>query len=109
MGSISYYTYLDSEIVDAGFVNTWLKRTAPNYQPSPNNVIKYKTWQKLCNTWTTYQVLPQLTVGVGVLGMDKVYGDAANTKYAPGYARYDAMARYNVNKNVDLQLNVNNL
>jgi len=59
--------------------------------------------------WTTYQVLPQLTVGAGVLGMDKVYGDAANTKYAPGYARYDAMARYNVNKNVDLQLNVNNL
>ena len=103
------YTYLDSEIVDAGFVNTG-SATAPNYQPSPNNGNQVQNVAKNSATlWTTYQVLPQLTVGAGVLGMDKVYGDAANTKYAPGYARYDAMARYNVNKNVDLQLNVNNL
>ncbi|MFX7296515.1 TonB-dependent receptor, partial [Acinetobacter baumannii] len=36
-------------------------------------------------------------------------GDLANTNYVPGYVRYDAMARYNINKSVDLQLNVNNL
>lgn len=59
--------------------------------------------------WTTYQIVPQLTLGAGAIAMDKVYGDLANTKYVPGYVRYDAMARYNVNKNVDLQLNVNNL
>jgi len=53
--------------------------------------------------------LPELTLGAGAIAMDKVYGDAANTKFVPGYVRYDAMARYNVNKNVDLQLNVNNL
>ena len=41
--------------------------------------------------------------------MDKVFGDAANTKYINGYVRYDAVGRYTVNKNVDLQLNVNNL
>ena len=53
--------------------------------------------------------MPQLTLGAGAVAMDKVYGNAANTKFVPGYVRYDAMARYNVNKNVDLQLNVNNL
>ena len=57
----------------------------------------------------TYQVIPQLTLGTGAVAMDKVYGNAANTKFVPGYVRYDAMARYQVNPNVDLQLNINNL
>ncbi|MFX7287575.1 TonB-dependent receptor, partial [Acinetobacter baumannii] len=59
--------------------------------------------------WTTYQIMPQFTLGAGAIAMDKVYGDLANTNYVPGYVRYDAMARYNINKSVDLQLNVNNL
>ena len=40
----------------------------------------------------------QLTVGAGAVYSDKVYGDVANTKWVPSYVRYDAMARYNVNK-----------
>ncbi|OTG84003.1 TonB-dependent receptor [Acinetobacter sp. ANC 4648] len=101
------YTYLDSENVNPG--------------PSCNragvctadNPAKGKQMQNVpknsATLWTTYQVLPQLNLGVGAIAMDKVYGDAANTKWVPGYVRYDAMARYNVNKNVDLQLNLNNL
>lgn len=100
------YTYLDSEIVDAGFV----KDTSGKYVPSPTNGNQIQNVAKNSATlWTTYQVLPVLTLGAGAVAMDKVYGDAANTKWVPGYVRYDAMARYNVNKNVDLQLNVNNL
>ncbi|MFW1802064.1 TonB-dependent receptor [Acinetobacter nematophilus] len=100
------YTYLDSEIVDAGFT----KNTDGTYSPSPTNGNQVQNVAKNSATlWTTYQVLPQLTLGAGALAMDKVYGDAANTKFVPGYVRYDAMARYNVNKNVDLQLNLNNL
>ena len=100
------YTYLDSEIVDAGFV----KDTNGKYVPSPTNGNQIQNVAKNSATlWTTYQVLPVLTLGAGAVAMDKVYGDAANTKWVPGYVRYDAMARYNVNKNVDLQLNVNNL
>lgn len=90
------YTYLDSEIVDDG--------TAANEGNQVQNVAKNSA-----TLWTTYQVLPQFTLGAGAVAMDKVYGNAANTKFVPGYVRYDAMARYNVNKNVDLQLNVNNL
>ncbi|MCM1960357.1 TonB-dependent siderophore receptor [Acinetobacter modestus] len=100
------YTYLDSEIVDAGFV----KDTSGKYVPSPTNGNQIQNVAKNSATlWTTYQVLPVLTLGAGAVAMDKVYGDAANTKWVPGYVRYDAMARYNVDKNVDLQLNVNNL
>ena len=100
------YTYLASEIVDAGFV----KDTSGKYVPSPTNGNQVQNVAKNSATlWTTYQLLPVLTLGAGAVAMDKVYGDAANTKWVPGYVRYDAMARYNVNKNVDLQLNVNNL
>ena len=100
------YTYLDSEATKNGVScrgTTCTDQTVFNGNQMPNVPKNSAT------LWTTYQVLPQLTLGAGATAMDKVYGDAANTKYVPGYVRYDAMARYNVNKNVDLQLNVNNL
>ncbi|WP_326518610.1 TonB-dependent receptor [Acinetobacter sp. CAAS 2-6] len=90
------YTYLDSEIIDDG--------KATNEGNQVQNVAKNSA-----TLWTTYQVLPQFTIGGGATYMDKVYGDPANTKWAPSYVRYDAMARYNVDKNIDVQLNVNNL
>ncbi|MEN4983353.1 TonB-dependent siderophore receptor [Acinetobacter modestus] len=103
------YTYLDSELVDGGYTNVG-STAAPVYQANPSNGNQVQNVAKNSATlWTTYQVLPVLTLGAGAVAMDKVYGDAANTKWVPGYVRYDAMARYNVNKNVDLQLNVNNL
>ncbi|WP_445660367.1 TonB-dependent receptor [Acinetobacter sp. F16] len=101
------YTYLDSENVNPG--------PSCNRQGvcNPDNPAKGKHMQNVpensATFWTTYDVTPAFTLGAGATAMDKVYGDAANTKYIPGYVRYDAMARYNVNKNVDLQLNVNNL
>ncbi|MBJ9721874.1 TonB-dependent siderophore receptor [Acinetobacter calcoaceticus] len=100
------YTYLDSEIVDGGYA----KDSNGNYVPSPTNGNQVQNVAKNSATlWTTYKVLPQVAVGAGAVAMDKVFGDAANTKYVPGYVRYDAMARYDVNKNVNLQLNLNNL
>ncbi|WP_336165991.1 TonB-dependent receptor [Acinetobacter sp. 161(2023)] len=100
------YTYLDSEIVDGGYA----KDSNGNYVPSPTNGNQVQNVAKNSATlWTTYKVLPEFTLGAGAVAMDKVYGDAANTKYVPGYVRYDAMARYDVNKNVNLQLNLNNL
>ena len=104
------YTYLDSESTKngvscrgTGAAATCTDQTVYNGNVMPNVAKNSAT------LWTTYQVMPQLTLGAGAIAMDKVYGDLANTKWVPGYVRYDAMARYNVNKNVDLQLNVNNL
>jgi catecholate siderophore receptor len=37
------------------------------------------------------------------------YADDANTLQLPSHVRYDAMARYDVNKQLSLQLNVNNI
>ena len=101
------YTYLDSKNVNPG--PTCNRQGVCN----PDNPAKGKHMQNVpensATLWTTYDLTPAFTLGAGAVAMDKVYGDAANTKYVPGYVRYDAMARYNINKNVDLQVNVNNL
>lgn len=100
------YTYLDSEATKNGVScrgTTCTDQAVFNGNRMPNVPKNSAT------LWTNYQALPQLQLGAGATAMDKVYGDLANTKYVPGYVRYDAMARYNVNKNVDLQLNLNNL
>ncbi len=100
------YTYLDSEATKNGVScrgTTCTDQAVFNGNRMPNVPKNSAT------LWTNYQALPQLQLGAGATAMDKVYGDLANTKYVPGYVRYDAMARYNVNKNVALQLNLNNL
>ncbi|HCL2758706.1 TPA: TonB-dependent receptor, partial [Pseudomonas aeruginosa EF8E] len=59
--------------------------------------------------WTTYDIFPKTTIGGGAFYVDKVYGDVGNTVYVPDYWRYDAMASYKLSKNVDFQLNVQNV
>lgn len=104
------YSFLDSELVDGGMINNALSGQPANYVSNPNNGNQIQNVPKHSATlWTTYQVLPQLSIGGGAVYSDKVYGNADNTKWVPSYVRYDAMARYDVNKNVNLQLNVNNL
>lgn len=78
------YTYLDSESTKngvscrgTGATATCTDQTAYNGNVMPNVAKNSAT------LWTTYQVLPQLNLGVGAIAMDKVYGDLANTKYVP--------------------------
>lgn len=101
------YTYLDSENTEAG-ANCSRTGCAAGVNPSQGkqlpNVPKHSA-----TLWTTYKVLPQVTVGAGAIYADKVYGNTTNTKLAPSYVRYDAMGRFDINPQVNVQLNVNNL
>ena len=72
------------------------------------NRIKFIA-KKSASLWTTYQVLPGLTVGGGATYVGMRYADDANTLQLPSYVRYDAMAKYEVNKRLTLQFNVNNV
>jgi len=103
------YTYLDSEIEEGGAVN--LGTTAsPNYVDGANDGNHVpSTPRNSLNIWTTYKVQPDLIVGGGANYMDQRYGNANNTVEVSSYWRYDAMASYQVNKNLDFQLNVQNL
>lgn len=90
------YTYMESEIV-----KTTTAANKGNHMPStPRNNFTF---------WSTYDVVPQLTVGAGATFVDSRFGDEANSVEVPSYWRYDAMATYRLSKNVDLQLNLQNL
>ncbi|UQS15916.1 TonB-dependent siderophore receptor [Pseudomonas sp. HS6] len=94
------YAYMDSEQVDGGDLPA---NKANNGNELPN------TPKNSASLWTTYQVTPKLTIGGGAFYVDDVFGSVANTTMVDSYVRYDAMAAYKLTKNVDLQLNVQNL
>jgi len=92
------YTYLEARQIDGGPIGGVSDgNQLPN---TPNNSA---------SLWTTYSITPKLTVGGGAFYVDDVYGNVANTTMVDSYVRYDAMAAYKLTKNVDLQLNVQNL
>lgn len=92
------YTYLDPKIT--------------KYRSGSNvfdgNQIKFIAKQS-ATLWTTYKVLPAVTVGGGVSYVGSRYVDDANKYELPSHVRYDAMARYDIDKRFALQLNVNNI
>ncbi len=99
------YTYLDAEQTKAG------DSTDPNAvgsEPSKGKQLSGVAKQS-ASIWTTYKLLPQFTVGGGAFYMDKVYANPGNTAHVPSYVRWDAMAKYDINKNFDVQLNIQNL
>ncbi|VVQ28243.1 TonB-dependent receptor [Pseudomonas fluorescens] len=92
------YAFMDSEQIDGG----------PMGKANDGNELP-NTPKNSASLWTTYQVTPKLTIGGGAFYVDDVYGSVANTTMVDSYVRYDAMAAYKLTKNVDLQLNVQNL
>lgn len=93
------YTYLDGELV----------KGAANANPSENGNEIPSTPENSFSLWTTYNVTDKFTIGGGANYVDSRYGNTANTTEVPSYWRYDAMAKYVVNKTLDFQLNVQNL
>jgi len=94
------YAFMDSEQIDGGDMPA---NKANNGNELPN------TPRNSASLWTTYQVTPKLTIGGGAFYVDDVFGSTANTTMVDSYVRYDAMAAYKLTKNIDLQLNVQNL
>jgi catecholate siderophore receptor len=90
------YTYLDSEIRKS----TTAADEGNKMPQTPENNF---------TLWTTYDLTQDFTIGGGATYVDRQFGNTANSTYIPSYTRYDAMAAYRVTKNVDLQLNVQNL
>jgi len=102
------YSYLDSELVEPGAVGNRQGAVTSTANAAKGNEMP-NTPKNSFSLWTTYQVLPELIVGGGAFYVDDVFGDNNNSLHVPSYWRYDAMASYKLTKNVDLQLNVQNL
>ena len=99
------YTFMDSEQKNAGVGNI------ANGQPFIN------TPKHSFSLWTSYKPMAKLTLGLGIYAQSSVNAGYAKsaidggivTKGASGYARYDAMMAYQIDKNLAFQLNVYNL
>ena len=103
------YTYLDGVLADNGYLNVGTT-AAPVYVVSPYNGNVFPTTPKhSASLWTSYAFNKNFSAGLGMNYVDKVYANINNTKYAPSYTRFDAMASYTLNKTVSFQLNVQNL
>lgn len=103
------YTYLDSEIVNGGVVDIDPSSAVVRVDGANDGNENPSTPENSFSFWSTYQLFPFLSVGGGANYVDSRYGDAANTARVSSYWRYDAMANLKVSKNLDLQLNVQNL
>ncbi len=100
------YVFMDSKMIEGPYNSGAVGRDLTN---TPRNSF---------SLWSTYKVLPELTLGGGAYYVDKVYGNAdanrnANgtpkTRWVPSYWRFDAMAAYKFSHNVSAQLNVLNV
>ncbi len=106
------YTWLDAELVEGGYVCAVAGRGCPGgvYVPSPHNGNVFPNVARhSANLWTTYSFASGLTVGGGATHASRQYGDVANTRWIPGYTRWDAMASYTFNPRYSVQLNLQNL
>ncbi len=78
--------------------------TAANVGKQLTNVPEHTV-----SLWSTYDILPKLTIGGGANWVDKRQQNTSNTASVPDYWRFDAMASYALNETVGLRLNVQNI
>jgi catecholate siderophore receptor len=96
--------------VSAGYdyLSSSTTQTAPGGPPlglplvfAPHNNVTF---------WSAYQIIPQFQIGGGGQYVGSRYAQtSAPIEQAPGYVTFDAMAKYTINENFDVQANVYNL
>ena len=59
--------------------------------------------------WNRYELTDRLGLGLGLVARSKSYASLSNAVRLPGYARVDAAVFYELTKDIDAQLNVENL
>ncbi|HEY3432116.1 MAG TPA: TonB-dependent siderophore receptor [Rhodocyclaceae bacterium] len=107
------YTYMDSILSKTG-PSYWSYNSTSavwTYNANADALGKQfpNTPKHSFSLWSSYKVQPGLTLGGGAYYVSKVYGNTLNTKWVPDYWRFDAMANYEVSKQLSLRLNIQNL
>jgi catecholate siderophore receptor len=97
------YTWMDSELTEGAYNNVNVGDSLAN------------TPEHTASLFTTYRLMPKLSLGGGVYYVGKSFGGnqggaggGANRIYAPAYTRLDLFASYDVTDRASLQLNVQN-
>jgi catecholate siderophore receptor len=97
------YTWMDSELTEGAYNNVNVGDSLAN------------TPEHTASLFTTYRLMPKLSLGGGVYYVGKSFGGnqggaggGANRIYAPAYTRVDLFASYDITDRASLQLNVQN-
>jgi len=97
------YTWMDSELTEGAYNNVNVGDELAN------------TPEHSASLFTTYRLMPKLSLGGGVYYVGKSYGGnqggaggGGNRIYAPAYTRVDLFASYDITDRASLQLNVQN-
>ncbi|MGY2289165.1 TonB-dependent receptor [Pseudomonas sp. SDO528_S397] len=100
------YTYLDTQVLQS--VSNFTKDTT-GIDAQKGEPLTF-TPKNAASLWTVYDLPHDFQVGYGLTTQSKQYlASAAGAPTAPGYTVHRAMVAYKVNKQLNLQLNVNNL
>ena len=98
------YTYQESELVKGAYNSTVIGEELAN---TPKNAA---------SLFTTYRLLPKLTIGGGVYYTSKSWGGnqggaggGANRVYAPEWTRVDLMGTYDINERASVTVNIKNV
>lgn len=59
--------------------------------------------------WNSYQILPRLGAGLGILNRSDMFAAIDNTVILPSYTRADAALFYSLTEKIRLQANVENI
>lgn len=102
---IAGYAYLDGRVTKSLINPTYVNRALAN------------TPEHSFNLFATYKLTPKFEIGGGGNYLSERYVNPTSTadvvsgtvRKIPGYVVFNAMAKYTVNKNIDLQLNINNI
>lgn len=94
------YTFLDSETLKAANTNSGIAKKGQALGNTPPHSF---------NIWNTYQLPAGFRIGYGAQYVSKRNVTSSTQAKLPDYWVHNAMLGYKINKNVDLQLNVNNV
>ena len=94
--ALASYAYMDSQIV----ASASLAEEGQNLAFTPESTF---------NVWSTFQLLPDVTIGGGAQYMDAVFRNSANTVKVPGYWLANGLASYRMSSRLTLRLNAQNL
>jgi catecholate siderophore receptor len=95
---IGGYSHVDARILKAGLNNPEEGDHVPN---TPANTF---------SLWSTYRILPAVTIGAGSYYRGRQIGYAGPPdEYIDGYWRFDTMAKWQIDQHIALQFNVQNI
>lgn len=99
----------DAWSVMGGYAYQDSRLTASASATAQDGAVAAQVPQNTFSLWNRYDFNATWGAGLGLSARSSMYTSTSNTVTLPGYARWDAALFYKLNKNVQMQANVENI